>query len=95
MAGSNGGSYYIDDHAKGKKLVKFICLEKCVISGAKDPMEVGTEVYADVSDWKLFNWLELFDGSDAATRYIGMVKNHTVIPFAKWRDRQIDSILSP
>lgn len=92
MAGSNGGSKFNNDyHTKGKKLIKFICLVKCVVSGTKIPLQIGDEILADVSDWKSHTWIELFDLEQS---FIGYIKGHNVIPFAIWRDRQIDSILS-
>ena len=74
------------------ELTKFVCTTECKLSGRRNSILSGEIVYARVLTWRTCTFLDIY-GSDDTLDSIGLGKSYNFVPFYKWRERQIDSIL--
>ena len=81
------------------KRILFVCVKETLLSGQKYPIKVGDMYWAYLDSWKSQNFINFFRNeipqfifSDGDRHGLG--KSNCFMPLAKWREKQINSILS-
>jgi hypothetical protein len=81
------------------KRILFVCVKETLLSGQTDPTKVGDMYWAYLDVWKSQNFINLFKNETPQSLFSesdrhGLGKSNCFIPLAKWREKQINSILS-
>ena len=77
-----------------KIIMQFICIQETKFSGKKDSIKIGDVFYGDFKQWKSSNLLELTEKPDEKWQRVFYGKSSCFIPMHKWREKQINSILT-
>jgi len=77
------------------KLTKFVCIKDCKLSGHRNEIIKGEVFYANIIQWRTCTYLDIYL-DDKIRKYhtpYGIGKSYDFVPFYKFREQQIDSIL--
>ena len=77
------------------KLAKFVCIKQCKLSGHRDEINKGDIFYANIIQWRTCTYIDVYL-DDKIKKYnlpYGIGKSYDFVPFYKFREQQIDSIL--